>query len=243
MVKVYVLTSDRHLWAVQGFAHLFQRYWSTTQPVVVAGFTPPGFRLPPNFSFHSIGLFADYPFQKWSNALIDLLRSVEDDHVILMLEDYWLCRPVDVRGVETACEWIATAKDALRVDLTDDRVHMAARAGLHCRNVERVGNLEIVEAPACPYQMSVMAGVWNRRTLLSVLEPNLTPWQVEVGLTKKVCDSPYKVYATRQWPVKYILALRGADPTKLQNFPCFGSHYVLGDGDIEDLRQRGMLPG
>ena len=79
-MKVIVLTSDKYLHALQPFAWLFNKYWSSAQPVTVAGFTPPDFGLPDNFTFHSIGAFADYPVARWSDALIKLLNEIEADH-------------------------------------------------------------------------------------------------------------------------------------------------------------------
>ena len=35
-LRVFVTTSDRYLWALRPFAHLFNRYWSELQPVVVS---------------------------------------------------------------------------------------------------------------------------------------------------------------------------------------------------------------
>jgi hypothetical protein len=52
-MRVYVLTSDKYLPALRPFAWLFTKYWSSTQPVTVVGFSPPTFALPENFDFLS----------------------------------------------------------------------------------------------------------------------------------------------------------------------------------------------
>lgn len=238
--KVVVMTCDKYLWAVRCFAHLFNRYWSSDWPVVVGGFTAPDFPLPANFSFHSIGRMEDYPVQKWSDAAIKLLSEMGDDsHVVLMLEDYWLCRPVDVRAVETLSEYAASQENVLRVDLTADRFHLNKSA---MRHAATLNGLPIYQSPPSPYQMSVMAGTWNRKRLLDVLLPGLNPWEVEVALTDRVNKMPaLRVMASDGWPVKYVLAFRGGDPGKFGNFACFGSDYRLSDSDLGELRENGYM--
>jgi len=84
--RVLVMTSDLRLGALRGFAHLFSKYWGDTVPVIIGGFSSPGFALPPNFRFLSLGSFSDYPISKWSDALIKALRYLGDPIIIIMLE-------------------------------------------------------------------------------------------------------------------------------------------------------------
>lgn len=113
-MRVIVLTSDKYLQAVRPFAHLFNKYWAPDQPVLVAGFSEPRFSLPPNFSFHSIGRFVDYPVHRWSDALLALMGQIDDEAFVLMLEDYWLIRPVDTRGVRILYDYALQFQNTLR---------------------------------------------------------------------------------------------------------------------------------
>jgi hypothetical protein len=203
-LRVIVLTSDRYRWALKPFSRLFNIYWDTTQPVLVAGFSPPKFSLPGNFSFHSID-DQDYPQDKWSDALIKLLSEIEDEFFVLMLEDYWLSRKVDTRAVELFHEFSKKAGDVIRFDLTNDRLH--ARGD--CRDALEIPPIEhydiVYTPPDTQYNMSLQAAIWSRKLMLDVLKPGTSPWQVEINTS---LTDDYGVVGSRQWPVRYINAIR-----------------------------------
>lgn len=215
-MRVIVLTSDKYLHAVKVFAHLFQKYWSADQPVLVAGFTPPGFSLPPNFEFHSIGAFADYPFNAWSDGVLDLLEQVRDEAFVLMLEDYWLTRPVDRTAVRMLYDYALQFQNVLRIDLTTDRLYRhGPRYPLDEPDYGYCGYLDLVYSePTSQYHVSMMPGVWRRDTLRRVLRRGWNPWQVELDGTRAVMqDHPsLLVLGTRQAPVKITLGYRGGNP-------------------------------
>lgn len=201
MTQVIVPTSDKYLWTIEPFAYLFNVYWSTLQPVTVLGYKRPGFDLPENFTFVSL---ADegYPAKKWSNALIEFLRSAEFDVFVLLLDDYWLSRTVDTGAVETLSNYVRGKPDILRLDLTTDRLYAGGRF-----DVGFWGHYDLIETPyKTPYQMSLQAGIWRRDRILEVLKPNMTPWEVEINTQP---PERMRVLGTRQNPVRYVNAFKG----------------------------------
>jgi len=198
-LRVFVFTCDKYLWCLRPFAYLFNRYWSELQEVVVAGYKPPDFPLPANFSFHSISPNC-YPAEKWSNGVIEFLHAVNDDIFVLMLEDYWLTRGVDHQAVGSLADYMRLHPKVVRLDLTTDRLY-SGRA----EDVESWGRLDLIETPPdSPYQFSLQACLVNRALVLKCLKPNLSPWDVELngGLLKG-----YRVLGTRQWPVRYVIGV------------------------------------
>lgn len=195
MLRVFVETSDFYNWALGPFAYLFNTYWSSAQEVVIAGYRKPTFSLPSNFKFHMIDSH-NYPQERWSNGIIKFLHSVNDDHFVFMLADYWLTRTVDVRGVASLHDYISGRPDVLRMDLTSDRLYAGGMF-----DVESWGSYDIVETPhGTPYQMSFQAAIWNRKLLLQVLQPNKSAWESEIHLHPPI---GMRVLGSRQWPVKY----------------------------------------
>jgi len=195
------MTSDKYLWAVRPFATLFNVYWSELQPVMVCGFARPAFALPRNFTFYQIGP-DNYPANKWSDALIYVLDKLPVDvtHLVLMLEDYWVCRTVDLRGVAGLQDYIIDKPDVLRIDLTDDRLYAGGMF-----DVESYGCYDIIETPyQTPYQMSTQAGIWNRRLLRSLLVPGKTAWEVEIHTQP---PQSMRVLGSRQRVIAYANAL------------------------------------
>jgi hypothetical protein len=198
-LRVFVEVSDKYLWTLQPFSYLFNLYWSELQPVIVAGYSRPDFKLPKNFTYHSIDK-VNYPAEKWTDGMIKFLRSYDDEHFVFLLCDYWLCRTVDLRGVQACYQYVKDRPNVLRIDLTDDRQYAGGMF-----DVEAWGNYDIIETPhGTPYQMSTQAGIWNRRLLLSLLRPNVSPWNTEMYTSP---PPDMRVLGTRQRPVRYANAL------------------------------------
>lgn len=208
-MQILLFTSDKYLHALRPFAWLFQKYWHPEQPVTICGFTPPTFALPPNFTFHSIGAFRDYPVTRWSDAVIKVLDAVADDVFTLMLEDYWLTRPVNREAVRMADDYMRQFAFVLKFDLCADRLYAAGM-----QDYGTCGYLDLVKSdPASQYHMSLMTGIWRRDLLRKVLIPGETPWQVELEGTPRVrhLAPDVIVLGSRQWPVRHALGYRGGD--------------------------------
>jgi tRNA(Arg) A34 adenosine deaminase TadA len=199
MIPIYVITNDKHLWLLQGFAYLFNTYWSNKQPVTIVGFNPPEFELPKNFKFHSLGT-QNKPAKEWSNKLLSLIDMIDDTHFILFLEDFWLIDKADVDCIKVLIEWMKQHPDALRMDLWRERA-----AKKQAKDFERVYDYQIIETPPkTKYQMSLQANIWNKDLLREIIIPNESPWQVEiVGSQRFSKRSDLRVFGTRNSPLKY----------------------------------------
>lgn len=230
MIRCLVLTCDHNLWALKGFSYLFNTFWSADQSVMVSGFRFPDFPLPKNFNFYSLA-DSDPGAQYWSDQLIASLESIEDEHIVLLLEDYWLCRGVDHRGVATLHEYCQHHPEVLRMDLTADRLYAGGMF-----EVDHYGCYDIIETrKETPYQMSLQAGIWHRRKLLSVLRPGLTPWEVETQLSNEVKEH-YRILGSRQWPCRYANVMNSANPGMVMNLEQIPQEHV------DHMRREGMIP-
>jgi len=231
-VRVYVTTCDAYLPALRPFAWLLNKNWRPNPEVVVGGFTKPDFDLPSNFTFHSIGKQEDYPFSKWTNAASKMITDLPDEVFVLMLEDMWITRGVDTKAVQVLADYMHQFRYVARIDLTGDRLYAHGM-----RKYGSVAHLDlIVSMPGSPYHLSLMPGLWRKEHWLSVIQPDWTPWQVELQGTPELSHKSREmiVLGTRQWPIRNILALRGGDVGKL----------LLNDideTDVRELRRIGFL--
>lgn len=208
---VYVMTSDKYLPALRPFAWLFNKYWGAEQRVQVVGFAQPDFELPSNFSFRSLGPQRNYPWQRWSNALLDTMADMSEDEIFcLMLEDYWISRRVDVEAVCLLYQHMQEDSSILKVDLCADRLY-----ALGMTEYGALDRLDLVRSHHdSPYHMSLMTGLWRRGLMERIIIPEESPHDVEIHGTTRLArlKDDVKVLGTRQWPVRHILAHRGGDP-------------------------------
>lgn len=202
-MRVIVFTSPRYSHLLRPFTHLFNIFWSSLQPVIVAGVDSLPFALPDNFTINPIG--ANYPAQKWQEGTKALLQSIPDEWFVLMLEDYWLCRTVDVGGVETLAEYARSINKVTRVDLTTDVLH-GYGDGRSAAEVCSYGHYDIIEKrPDCQYRMSLQAGIFHRERFIAQLIGG-SPWELELYNTLQG-DNNQRVLGSRQWPVRYVNAV------------------------------------
>lgn len=206
MLPIIVLTSDKRNWLLRGFIKQWQRYGGGL-PVTIAGFTRPEFDLPLHFDFHSIGAFDQYPVDRWTNALMDLFDQLRYEKTILLLEDYWLFRPVVLEALHWAEQFMEQHVDCVRFCLTTDR--------LNCGNIQNFENfhgLSVFEAGQSPYQLSFQASAWRIGLLFNALQRNWTPWQAEMkGSAWMDAHPEYRVFGSRQWPIPYQIMVRNGE--------------------------------
>lgn len=215
-MKIFCLTSDKYLNSIKPFSYLIDKYWPKHPKVVVCGFSTPSFSLPNNFSWHSIGKFEDYPFDKWSNAIIKLFtEDFQDETFCLMLEDYWITRPVYHNEIMTLHNFMRDRPEVIKMDLGTDRRY--ADMVQDYVTYQRIPLL--LSNPESAYHMSLMAGLWRRKALLDILVPGESPHQVELEGTIRLRQTKYQVIGTRSWipgdpnamPLHHTLGQRGGD--------------------------------
>lgn len=207
MIPTYVMTSVRYHRLLQGFAYLFNIFWSSLQPVVVVtDKMPRGIHLPPNFDVKSVTGGLPAPKDRWSDMLISALEHCPTTHLVLLLDDYFLTRYVDDGAVPALAELARLHPEILRVDLTDDRQFNGEAFSIGCW-----GAYDLVETPCTsPYQASLQAGVISRDHMLSVLRPGLSPWAVELQ-TDLASRPDLRVVGTKNAPVRYANISKGGD--------------------------------
>lgn len=229
--RVIITTCDSYLPALKPMEWLMQKYWKPVPDVTVMGFSLPGFDLPDNWTFASMGSQDKYPFNKWSNALIELLQAIDDEVVLIMLEDMWPIRPVDTEALDILYRYMLQFEYVAKMDLCGDRLY-----ALGMKPYDNVGRIDLVKSmPGSPYHLSLMPGFWRRKHLLNVLIPDESPHQVEIiGTTRLSHKQDVIVLGTRQWPLRVCLALRGGDSGKLLL-------DELNQADINALRERGYF--
>lgn len=213
MIPVYVMTSDSYHKALRIFAHQFNRHWHPHYPVTVVGFASPTVELPENFSFLSLGDQKDYPLSKWSNGLLKMLDTIQDELFVLFFEDYFIVEPVKLDIVSRIYDMMQQFPEIIKGDLAADRQFANPVRELGSWN----GVDFVLSDPRSQYHMSLYIGMWRKSLLYQVLVPDENPWQVELDGTSRLSafGDLIKVIGTKSCPVKITLGHRSGDPSKL----------------------------
>ncbi len=213
-MKIVVSCSDKYIHALKVFAHFFNKYFVDEDGkmflVDVAGYNPPtDFKLPDNFNFHSISKVC-YPKERWVDGFLEYLDSIPDTHLLLFLEDYWLCRKVDIKAIRCLLRLIESSPNILRVDLTADRQFAGG-----VKDIGYIEHLDLIDAKGSQYEMSLQCGIWNKQLLMNILnrlpKENRSAWDVElVGTNYVNDDNNIRVIGTKQVPVRYVNGFNNA---------------------------------
>jgi len=209
--KILVTTCDKYIHAVKPYAWLLKKYWPEHPEVIVGGFEPPSFKMPPGFTFMSLGKEEDYPLSRWSDAFKKLIDKSEQEIFIFMLEDMWVIQPVKNDVVDMAYDYMKQFEYVARLDLTGDRLHAGG-----ARLYGKLGYVNLIWSnPDSPYHMSTMPAFWRKEHLMKVLRPGETPWQLELDGTPRLGNlrDSVIVLGTDAWPIRNTLAFRSGDPS------------------------------
>lgn len=203
-MRVFVFTSPKYAYLIRPFAYLFNHFWGASQEVVIAGVPNVDFDLPVNFSVSAYG--ANRPASEWQQGAVEFLQSVDDRKFVLMLEDYFLCRQVDVVGVDMLGKYMEQSPNCVRMDLTTDILH-GYGDGRNAKEVSACEHYDIIEKRTdSSYRMSLQAGIFDREYFIKMCMAGGSPWELELYSLLQD-DESVSVYGCRQWPVRYVNAV------------------------------------
>jgi len=202
-MRVLITISDKYMHLLRGFVHLFNKYWGTNTKALICHYSDLPFTPTPNFETFKIGDQELYPFKKWSDGLIKVLESIDDEVFVLMLEDYWINRMVNAEMIMDLYAYMKSRDDLLKIDLMNDRLYAGGM-----RDYASLGYIDlIISDPNSAYHMSLMTGLWRRDNMLKVLIPNESAHEIETIGTTRVREqhSDLIVLGTRQAPLRHAV--------------------------------------
>ena len=172
-LHVAVLTSNDYIGMLPGFEYLFDKYWPGQAAEIVRYEVKPP-KLYPQFSNFAIGPQSEYT---WSGGLARYLDCTAHDRVVLLLEDYYLTRPVDAAAVRRAWDLLGSSPELAKVDLSGD---------LQKREYAQYAPGFVQAHASARFQASLQAAVWRVSSLRAILSPDETPWQFEKHGTRRL---------------------------------------------------------
>lgn len=193
-ISVVISSCDkyRYLWDIQ--LALFQKYWATC-PYDIYMISESS-RLPHiNTSINVINYNTNLPTsgpRDWSTSLVKLLTTLESEYIIYLQEDYVFIRNVDQHRLNKL------VKFSLDNQINYVRFHTTPSGNGDIVTIDDGVSIKEI-LPGTRWRNSLMLALWNKKTLLTLLEsnPNITPWEFELQ-TSTSLDKFYCINLERE---------------------------------------------
>lgn len=195
-------------WIVQAYAHLHAKYWGAPVTLLAEEDYSYGrfeFVHPPDEVASPYK--GEIPSGKFSDVLIWYLEQIEEMHVLIMLADYLIERPVDVERLAQLEEYMEDHAPILRGQVGDD--------GGYCSGTRTdvYKDIAIWEGGFLP--TSLTPGLWNRLQFLEIVPHGVDAWGVEMRGRDRFCQGGYRSIAPAPGILSYLNAIRGRDMTQV----------------------------
>lgn len=169
--------------------------------------------------------------KNWSACMIDYLRLIATPYVLIMLDDFFLRRPVRTDQI-LYCLNFAQRTDAVQVRLIP-------RPGPSNR---LPGEKLIGECVAgLPYRLDMQAAIWDRLSLSKLLTPGESIWEFEHKGNERALDIPHGLYSVWRSALPYdgILAHHVVE----KGLWLVHEKWIFGQKNLGcDFSRRGTLP-
>lgn len=152
-----VSSCDKYSEAWKGFAHGLTKYWPDCSYRV---YFITGSKDAPIGTSIKVGVD-----RGWSNNMLSALQQIPETTVLMMVEDYWLCEPIDNVAIEALVELVHTGHaDQIRLN----------------RSAEAFDGekLDIIPNTAF-YIASLQPSIWRKEYFKNFVRPNENVWQFE----------------------------------------------------------------
>ena len=133
----------------------------------------------------TLGLYAPGERVSWAKRLMDHLDAISTEYVLLFLDDFFLCKPVDTARVLECMRWMDADASAAAFNFYT----------VPGKNLPAPQYPGFVRRPQCgAYKYNAQAGLWRTRELRSFLRPHEAPWVWEVAGNYRSWRSRQKFY-------------------------------------------------
>jgi hypothetical protein len=144
----------------------------------------------------------------WSTETKAILNQIEEKHILLILEDYFVYRPVDMNLIKKSMD-IMEEKDALFLKLS-------CFPSMHNSRwqYDKIGGKPFIAEIRLhqEYRVNLQIGVWNKKLLYDLIHNGESPWEFELNASERsnkiinpclcIVEDPKKNYV--HGPITYL---------------------------------------
>jgi hypothetical protein len=188
---VLMLTCNKFKKTWGPFFTLFKKYWSDCPYEVIMGVDVGKYS-----KIQSIQVGKDLG---WASNFIYILNKIDADRIIVLLDDYFLCKDVDTKKIE---ELVQHSRE---FSIGCLRTTPCPGPTGKWHGSEELGILK----PGDKYRLSLQSAIWDKKVLLKLLRKGETPWATEIMGTKRSyrLKEPFVSVQRGQSPIHYIIGI------------------------------------
>jgi hypothetical protein len=142
---------------------LFWRYWPDCPFPVYLGSNQQTFDHPRVTTIHA------GHGNNWTNSVREQISKLNTPYALLILEDFFLRRPVNTLQILSCLDTLCTLKGKML------RLVRRPPPDMAVSGFPLIGRIKL----GAPYRVSTQATIWHRQTLLDLMRENETIWQFE----------------------------------------------------------------
>ena len=157
-MRILVCSCDKNADLFEPFRHCMEKYWPEHPPVTYSTETA----VNPYYDT----VCRNYPLNQWSRRIRETLAEMDDRAVLLMVDDVFIRKPVDLDRIRQSEEMLKGNIACLNYELAFDAT-------------ESIGGGWGLRRKGAIWSVSIMCGLWDREKLMDVLEGDYTPWEIE----------------------------------------------------------------
>lgn len=126
----------------------------------------------------------------WAERIIESLKHVDTEYVLLFLEDFWLDKRVDDAFFRKTLDWMKQNPDVANFS------YYPCLPGSNIRD-ERFERFEL-RPQKCEYKFNCQVGLWRTKELISFFRTHEDPWEWEVFGSMRAGRCSQKFYCLKE---------------------------------------------
>lgn len=159
-MKIFVCSCDKNKDIFYAFHHCMEKYWPDHPEVIYKTETIQ------NPYYKTISVKCD--ILKWTKGIRKALSEIDDDKILLIIDDCFIRRPVDILRIDYAIEHLTGNIACFNFEKSFDPLD---------EETDLIGFKK--RKHGSEYEVSLMCGLWDKNKLLKVIKPDSNPWDVE----------------------------------------------------------------
>lgn len=206
-MRICVASCDKYHILVPGCTFFVRRFWDDRPWYLDILANTPQTKLD-ELPYNKVYVGED---QGWAANMLAYLEQLEDELLLLILDDYYLCVGANTELLEELRELMETNPDIAYINLrpwSDDVLYQSEVLFGSWTLWQRIGDKPIVgeyDKEAARYLLSLQPGMWRASFLRGLLHAEENGWQTEIEGTKRAREIEGKMLGVLGlFPLPYV---------------------------------------